>query len=314
MGSQSPTERSINTTVFRCKLEKTNSSNGATSATLPDINKTLRVLAAPRLDSYRKFFGCQTDTETLGAYLWGQAITSALQPLLGLYEVILRNAIHREASLLCSGGTSESHPWYDYHLPGTLPTKGKSREKIDELLFEGPVNARLYRSPQLPPDQVVASLSFGFWPNFLEGLNLRQRPKLFTSIFVHHPHTSPRHWGLGTNAETLILQLKKIQELRNNVSHYEPVWKPHRLYGIETHWSHAVSSLRKRHDEILEVLSHCSPDAVLLHRSTYGWRVFNRLCTTHAVQHFKRDPFTAGELLPFLASAPALSGQQQSAG
>lgn len=275
------------------------------AAGLPSTLQILRVLGTPRLDPYRKFFECSTDTEVLGAYLWGQALTSALQPLLGMYEVVLRNAIHRGASLHSSKGACESHPWYDYHLPDALPTKGKSRGKIDELLFEGPDNARLYRSPQLPPDQIVATLSFGFWPNFLEGLNMRHRSRLFTDIFQSHPHSNPRHWGFEANVVSQILKLKQIQELRNRVAHYEPVWKPHRLTGKETNWSHSVASLRKVHNDILEVLSHCSPDAVLLHRNSYGWRVFNRLCTTHAVQRFKDDPFAAGDLVSFQATIPA---------
>lgn len=285
----------------------TNTTASPAAAALPDINDLLRVLGTPRLDPYRRFFGCTTDREVLGAYLWGQALTSALQPLLGLYEVVLRNAIHREASLLSSRGASESHPWYDYHRGDALPTKGKSREKIDELLFEGPDNGRIYRSPQLPPDQIIASLSFGFWPNFLEGLNLRYRPRIYTNVFPHHPHGNPRHWGFDANAAALILELKKIQELRNRVSHYEPVWKPHRLTGNVTNWSQSVASLRQLHTAILAVLNYCSPHAVLLHQNSYGWRVFNRLCTTHAVQKFMSDPFGAGELVSFQPQPQAIA-------
>jgi hypothetical protein len=287
-------------------IQALDATQAAPARPLPPGDTIVGVFGAPRIDPYRSFFKCASHEETLGAYLWGQAIAGAFQPLLGLYEVVLRNAVHSAASSFSSKTSSTSHPWYDYHRDDALPVNGLSRVKVEEVLYSGRTGQRIYRNPQPPPDQVVATLSFGFWPMFLEGLTKRERPRILTDVFAHHPHTSLKHWSIQANVTNAISRLKKIQELRNRVAHYEPIWKPHRLKNTETSWWHSVASIRDVHDEILQVLAWCSPDAVDLYKGSFGWRVFNRTCTTSAVMAFMTNPFTAGALEPFaVAVAPA---------
>jgi hypothetical protein len=256
------------------------------------VGEFLTTIGKPRLDSYRSFFRCESEKEVLGAYFWGQAIAVAFTPLVSSYEIVLRNAIHREASLFASKKTSESHPWYDFTRDDALPTQGKSRNKVTALLYDYPREGPPIRKADQPaPDQVVASLSFGFWPNFLEGLNMRQQPRLLTDIFRHHEHSNPKHWGKSSNVVQLVSALKKIQDLRNHISHYEPIWKPHRLYGTEGHWSHSVRSLKQTHEAILQVMGWCCPATPLIYKASYGWRYFSRLCSTTAVKVFMNDPF-----------------------
>ena len=261
----------------------------------------MRALSQPRLDSYRSFFRTRwevapTDEEVIGAYFWGQAIAGSLQPLVATYEVVLRNAIHEHASRLSSRRVSTSHPWYDHTRADSLFTKGKCREKVNELLYE-PSNRNgmaMRRAIQPLPDQVIASLSFGFWPAFLNDLPPGQRSQILADVFSHYPKGSRKHWSFAGNVNQLIGMLKDIQTLRNRIAHYEPIWKPHRLTGTERRWWHSVRSIRDKHNEILDVLRWCCPDSVVLYKAGFGWQMFNQLCTTHAVEHFMARPFEGG--------------------
>lgn len=236
--------------------------------------------------------------------MWAQAVSASFHPFIGIAEVVIRNAIHETLSQQCSGGQSSSYAWYDRAEQGALPLKGKSSEKIEKLLFVGDPPIR--KPVQLAPDAVVAELTFGFWPNIMEGLSQRYAPKTFTCVFSHHPYSRPQHWSREQNKEAVVLRLKRLQDLRNRVCHFEPVWKPHWLGLTETpqkNWSHAVKALRELQDNMVELLGWCSPQAVAAYKASFGWNWFNRLCTTSAVQAFMRD-HTACALLPSFASAP----------
>ncbi|WNC95574.1 Abi family protein (plasmid) [Paraburkholderia sp. FT54] len=278
----------------------------APPVTEQQLTAAMRALSQPRLDSYRSFFRMQkevapTDEELIGAYFWGQAIASALQPLVSTYEVVLRNAIHERASMLSSGQTSTSHPWYDHTRTDSLLTKGKSREKVIELLYQ-PSNGAgmpMRRAVQPLPDQVVASLSFGFWPAFLNDLPPIQRSQILAEVFPHYPKGSRKHWSFPDNVNQLIQVLKDIQDLRNRIAHHEPIWKPHRLTRTERHWWNSVQSIQNKHREIVDVLGWCCTDSAVLYKAGFGRRMFNELCTTHAVKKFMASPFSAGTITPF---------------
>lgn len=263
----------------------------------PNTGRILATLGQPRLGPYRDFFQCTTDEQLLGAYFWGQAVSSAFQPTLGMYEVVLRNAIHKAASNRSSRNTSTSHPWYDKTRQDALVRSGKTWTKIEEILTYGIPPLR--HEPQPSPDKVVASLSFGFWPVFLDGLSKPDQARILTDAFPMHPHSTPRHWGIQSNVTLLIDTLKGIQALRNAVSHYEPIWKRHRLKNTEKHWSNSVVSLRDKHDLILDVMAWCCPDAADAVRYSYASRTFKSICSTDAVKAFMADPFAAGAMKLF---------------
>lgn len=265
----------------------------------------LLTLSQARLAPYRHFFACRDDTELLGAYLWGQALAGAMQPCLGMYEVALRNSIHRAASKFASKGESESFPWYDQSEKWALPIKGKTRDKVTEALYNTTVTPPLRRVTQPSPDAVIASLSFGFWPGFLEGLSMRERPRILTEAFIAHPNSKPKHWSDSRNVVELVQTLKRIQDMRNAVAHLEPIWKPHRLTGDERHWSHTVVSLRAFLEEMIKVTAWCCPAAAATLHHGFARRVFRSICSTDAVRAFMASPLDAGAMRLFAPEAQA---------
>ena len=260
------------------------------------------MLSSPRLDPYRQTFKPVNDEELLGAYQWSQAVSTSLHPLLGLLEVILRNAIHRSLSMQCSDQANNSFPWYDKtaHNHG-VSLRGKSLAKVDALLKEGEPPIR--KGVQPTPDQVVSRLSFGFWPNVMDELNHRYGPKTFTDVFPNHPHSKPRHWSVPANKAQAVLRLKKLQDLRNRVCHFEAIWKHHWLGVHGTNWSQGVRGVRDLHDSLVELLTWCSPAAVNHYKASFGWNWFDRLCTTNAVRAFMAAPDKCALLPPFSRSA-----------
>lgn len=259
-------------------------------------------LSAPRLAAYKTAFKCSSDAELLGAYHWAQAIAASLHPFVGLIEVVLRNAIHKSLSLQCSGGTSQSFAWYDQAQPNTVHLKGKSLDKVNGALNDP--RTKQPKHPQPSPDAVIAELSFGFWPNVLEGLDKRRASRTFHDVFKAHPHGNVRHWGFPSNRAPVVERFKKLQHLRNRICHHEPVWKLHWLgrHSGNRHWSASVQALRAMHTDMLELLSWVSPGAEAAYKASFAWNWFNRLCTTDSVSAFMAEQAGCAEIA---SAAPA---------
>lgn len=274
------------------------------------VSSLLALLAKPRLEPYMEAFKPASDSEHLGAYMWGQAVSASLHPLLGLLEVVLRNAIHKSLSLQCSRGKTVSYAWYDKAENNGILLRGKSKSKVDDLLFEGTPQIRKAIAPT--PDMVVSRLSFGFWPNVLEELTDRHAPKTFLEVFSAHPHNKPKYWGLEENKEQVVLRLKKLQALRNRVCHFEAVWKPHWIGATSSSYSHAIQGLRTLHDDLVELLGWCSPEAVKLYKASFGWNWLNRLCTTHATKAFMADYSACAKIESFSPAPVAIAVQPPS--
>lgn len=258
---------------------------GAPTGQIPGAPPILTLLSEPRLAAYRDLFKPNTDAELLGAYLWAQATSASLHPLVGVAEVVLRNAIHGSLSVQFSQGASTSYPWYDRGGTTFLHLRGKSLEQIEDQLCAGIPPIR--KAIQPVPDSVVARVTIGFWPNVMESLPSLNAARTYTDVFPLHPHSKPQHWSHPPNRAPIVLRLKRLQDLRNRICHFEPVWKPHWL-GVPgpSNWWRAVAGLRTLHTEMLELLSWCSTDAVDAYKVSFGWNWFNVLCTTHAVTAF----------------------------
>lgn len=69
----------------------------------------LNHLAAPRMATISHFFSTQSEEDLLGAYAWTQAVAAALWPVMGDFEVFLRNALHRALSR--HYGNCDSFDW-----------------------------------------------------------------------------------------------------------------------------------------------------------------------------------------------------------
>lgn len=255
-------------------------------------------MSEPRMRAYRVGFRTKSDAELLGVYLWAQATSAAFQPFISLTEVTLRNAIHVSLSLQTSGHQSDSYPWYDQHAPGglVLTNPSKTASSVDELLLTA---TGLRRNPQPTPDKVVSELSFGVWSDVLASqLPRLHQARTFTDVFSNYPNSKPAHWSHGPNRVLIVDRVKKLQKLRNRVSHFEPVWSRSTFQGAQAgpHWSQAVRALRVCKGELEELLQWISLPSWEIYRDSFAAQWLNRLITTDAVKSFMYGPLNTGRL------------------
>lgn len=176
------------------------------------LNAIENTISKPRLDSYRSYFGCETDEEVVGAYLWNKAVSTGFYPLLQAVEITLRNAIHLNATNHFSG----NQEWY---LMRKFP---EAKRQAEKCYFKP--HTKTFLDPRPSPDSVVASLTFGFWVSLLThqyGDPVKNK-KLWPGLI---PLVFPNARGVQATRARLHQRFKFIKDFRNRVSHHEPIWK-----------------------------------------------------------------------------------------
>ncbi|MFA8631403.1 hypothetical protein QT937_021885 [Xanthomonas campestris pv. campestris] len=269
-----------------------------------------KALSRPRLASYATLLATTESRKAIGAYVWGLELNSALSPLLGIVEVVLRNAIHNSASL-AFGKTdwlqdvlkwhgdklflakAQSHPKIsqDYFRRNCHPfhrqnvqSNGSSRRlkhwhshverKRDEIL------SRLDQDGKpKTPDQIVAHAMFGFW------LDLLQAPFEDTnsplSLWPRCERTAFSHDALLNRAEAERI-LTSVKSLRNRVTHHEPAWsvaRPLTPTGVHQHMRTVVGDMTR-------LIAATDPNIVILMKNAGVYRRLDWLLDPQTVASF----------------------------
>jgi Abi-like protein len=189
-------------------------------------SRLIHILAPARISRYRSFLKLNTNEQVYRAYCWNYALSAAVFPLLGCVEMHLRDAVHRTLSTqYAPKGTTNptAYPWYDSTQPNHYPLHGKSINDVNNLLYDKKTGLRKSRQPTA--DDVVASLTFGFWTNLLRTFPPVQAPIIIPSIFPNHYISNPTQWGNKSNRENLNKHLRIVNDFRNRVAHHEPLFK-----------------------------------------------------------------------------------------
>lgn len=185
---------------------------------------------APRLATVERFFQSRSSTDLMGCYAWCQALSAALLPLLGDFEVSLRNALHRSLSQFYM--STDSAPWM---LPvagplhqGAPPLKTPhSMSQNDKRDIASVVERRAKRGRLVSQDDVVAALSFGFWEQLVNGLGRAQHPtglqeSVLRSAFPYAP--AGTDYASAAFRERLVRLLKMVRDVRNRIGHHDAIW------------------------------------------------------------------------------------------
>lgn len=219
--------------------------NGQESETLEARLHDLREVASDvRLRSYQR--SDRDDIDTVVAYLWNLRLSEALYPILAIFEVTLRNALHN--ALTERYGTET---WFDRR--GLL--EDRDRDEVEDA------RDRLRRDDvEIDANEIVAHLSLGFWVALLQRhyedrLWEPEGGALLAAVFPHAP-------GERRDRDELWDICNRARVLRNRVAHYRPVFNQERL--AEDHadtvaiigWmSHAMAdlvTLTDRFDDVWE--------------------------------------------------------------
>jgi hypothetical protein len=172
-----------------------------------DVSSTIQALSAPRLSSYRSYFTTVDDHDLYGCYQWNNELSGSLLPLMHLIEVAFRNSYHRELSISCAAtakkiGSNTSNNWYSH-----IPLSSKSKDSISKVLRK-----------TTRPDDVISRLTFGFWSTLLD---VPAAQAVLPNILPN----STRNWAQSRNIDFISSRMRMINDLRNRIAHWEPMWK-----------------------------------------------------------------------------------------
>ncbi|MCZ4093613.1 Abi family protein [Sinorhizobium psoraleae] len=201
-------------------------------------------LTDPRLGKYLRESGRDFDY-TMALYLWNARLCKSLQFPIHALEVTLRNAINEHIRKL---GWSENWAFEDGYL-ATLEKKAKAaidtQNRSKRRLLEDRMRRQEFNKTvrdvefrfvpafgRLNTNDVIASLPFDYWVGMLGGSHESDWHATLSSIFNN---LTPK-----TTRRDLWLIVERIKDLRNRVSHHEPIF----------HITDLVSS----HQSILEVI------------------------------------------------------------
>jgi len=169
--------------------------------------------------------------EALKLYQWNTRLTAAVQEVLGMTEVVLRNAMDRELQVWNDGRTGGTASWL-LHPPAT-PLAGLSGDKCKNAVKNAQKEflARPAGHPRygvaVSHDDVLAQVMFGLWKELLPdhppgtvptGQASINRQRLWVDAVSNaFPHRSDPDGSLT------IPRVVRLHQLRNRVSHMEPL-------------------------------------------------------------------------------------------
>ena len=160
------------------------------------------LIGSPRLSTYTAVTKDLSDA--LALYEINRRMSVALFIPQGDFEIILRNKT--ASALQTLYGRKD---WFRCRALTSLLLE-RTRHKIKETRDRF---KEKYGHPASPND-VTANITFGFWTALH---NTRYRDSLWTP-------TLHLNWEVGTNLKAVNKGLNRINELRNRVAHYEPVF------------------------------------------------------------------------------------------
>lgn len=279
------------------------------STTHTDVSTSmLKHLTVPRLTTLQNFFRARSDDDTLGCYAWSQAVSAGLLPILGDFEVSLRNALHR--SLSQQFGNVDSFDWMmpqpnpaharNSAAPVLIPARHKLNAKSaqDVLGVIAKIKGKKHRNYVVSPDDVVAALPFGFWEVLIGGLSHSAQPlglqaTILAAVFPNAPNTTTVGYGDLAFRQQALNLLKRIRDVRNRIGHHDAIWATPEfddrgaLGFIPRRPRHTVNSLRLFADKICWFAGWIDPDIGAYLRNSDHWWSLQALLQQHAIATYR---------------------------
>ncbi|NWF10040.1 Abi family protein [Pseudomonas salomonii] len=251
-----------------------------------EVKSTLAMLSAPRLSNYATYFNTSDEHDLYACYQWNNEVSRSFLPIIHLIEVSLRNAYHRELSLYFSKlQTGRATSTFDWYIHAKLDIK--SREAVDKILVK-----------TTRPDDVISRLTFGFWHNITETKDIpwaQLLPKVFPDI--------NRSWSTRPKRDWLYVRVKMVNDFRNRVSHWEPIWKLGDLFEERRHRSgdapltlispstknpsESIVRLHTLHQRMSALLDGLCKKTGKTYRDSYSHEHLRWVCSTAGISSFR---------------------------
>lgn len=267
-------------------------------------------ISTARLNTYRSILKLKDDDQILKAYYWNKALCGAIYPAMQTLEVTLRNALN-EAVKTHHEGLYQGKDWWFEHIARDIQNKkiskmSPSKTKIwlkpdgqrkkqsyaEQSVLR--IQKELKEEGRLPilHDDVISRVTFGYWVAVLgkDYEDVTRKTLLWPNLLEHvFPHST-----YAPKRAKIEAALRRIKDLRNRMSHHEPIWKFYKLnsdgkpiynqpiYGLTT----SLTLLEKAYDEVLSVVKSMSIDR---YQSFIGGKLdveFKKLCSINGFYGF----------------------------
>jgi hypothetical protein len=252
-----------------------------------------------------KFFQTSTDPELLGCYAWCQAVASGLLPILGDFEVALRNKLH--VSLSQHYGGVDSFNWMMTNpnpasatnpkaspLPAVHKMNPRTQSDI-QAIVQKKTNRRTQR---VTPDDVVAALAFGFWEQIINSLDNPAHPTglqaaILSGVFPHAPDLNVCSYSSPAFKQRVVDLLSKIRDVRNRIGHHDSIWAipefdtQGKVGFIPRRPRHTVNSLIQLADRIAWFAGWMDPAITQHIKNSDHWWSFHALLNQKALDTYR---------------------------
>lgn len=255
------------------------------------------LVSQPRLSRFDIFFTDieEKDYKRFGIYLWSQNASASLYPMMQHLEVLMRNAIDKEArrrfgdywwDIVHVDTSKSNHNNFKngiQHAVRNLEKAWKKAERIRLGISQADSLPSSSSTPTFSHDDIVAATDFGTWKEILVSAyhtsNLAEQdnflwPKSLSKVFRQYNtfDNSP------DNAREDILNLvNELKDYRNRLFHHDCIW----VKSKSTNSQNAIDTIRHKINLIEKLIKAISP---ITAKTLSSWGVFShakRICSTN---------------------------------
>lgn len=210
-------------------------------------NEFISLLSEARMSKYKNVSG-GNKVRTIQLYHHNLKLSQRMFGVIGMFEVILRNAIYNHYKAKYS----------DTEWIVEQASVNKLLEHEASEIYR--VKNDFMRKGVYSPDKMVASFSFGFWTYFFTRRNYKVGGKTLLQIFPNRRK--------GLRQIDVYNDLTLIRELRNRIAHHEPICFDSNR-SLSTEYVRRLYSLTRTYieymgydpDKVLKIVE--KPDGVL---------------------------------------------------
>lgn len=284
-------------------------------------------LTAIRLSTVQTFFQTSSDTDLLGCYAWNQAVASGLLPILGDFEVALRNALHMALSQYYRADDWMMTAIQTQKKPNDPKKYVQAKHKMPTRSLADIFNVmtKANRKRRVTPDDVIAALTFGFWEQLIKNLGHNSHPpmlqeNILKSALPHAPDTATVPYGSPQFKDRVTQLLSCVRDVRNRIGHHDALWTTpefdeHGKFGFfPRRPRHSINSLRLLAERLCWLMSWIDPAIPAHIRKSDHWNSFHALLSRDALAIYRSKGGYAGSyqaVLDALASPAKPTSQHR---
>jgi hypothetical protein len=256
-----------------------------------DVDPFIKALSIPRLRNYKAYFSTADDQDVYACYQWNNEVSRSFVALIHLVEVVMRNAYHRELSRFHSQRLGQaivdSMDWYS-HLNFGKDSDGGLKKTV----------TKLQKRSHFTDHDVVSNLTFGFWTNVVKETNT-QWGVVLPLVFPD----STRNLALGKSQDQLRARVGLVNDLRNRISHWEPIWKRGDLMEerllrpgsaplkvvqrAPTTPEQSIIRLNTEYDRTLSLLGLLDKNLEAGYKDSHGYEHFKWVCSVAGLSSYR---------------------------